>query len=170
MEYRLRYREIPWHMVLFIPIGKIVGRCILDPVEYLADHPGKVIRYIFKRTAVVSLTALLIFVLMLALDISLLNKELGVAKLSERVMCNYFLDCRTLEQKQLDNLDKAMEANRLEKERLEKQRAADEQNMGEYETYRRRTRPVITAIPEKPIKKEVIATRPAPENYPEEGY
>ena len=39
MEYRLRYRDLPWSVALAALPGKIIGGYLIRPTEAIADDP-----------------------------------------------------------------------------------------------------------------------------------
>ena len=66
MEYRLRYREIPWGVAICVLPGKVLGRFVVDPIEYCAKYwrrllrkTGKILLFLVIATAIVVLAFML---------------------------------------------------------------------------------------------------------------
>jgi hypothetical protein len=37
MEYRMKYRDIPWSVALAVPFGKFIGCCIIQPYRRITQ-------------------------------------------------------------------------------------------------------------------------------------
>jgi hypothetical protein len=53
MDYRVRYREIPWGVAICVLPGKVIGRCVLDPVLHVKKYPVRILKKIARFIVVV---------------------------------------------------------------------------------------------------------------------
>ena len=63
MEYRMRYRDVPWPVALAVLPGKVIGTFILRPVFYIKRRWKKILSNIVSVMAVLGFsTAIYLFI------------------------------------------------------------------------------------------------------------
>lgn len=74
MEYRLRYRDIPWGVALTVLPGKIIGRLIIAPVFHIAENWKRILIKISKTIGTISLILLVLGVVITLIDLATKDK------------------------------------------------------------------------------------------------
>lgn len=68
MEYRMRYRDIPWGVAVCVLPGKIIGRCIIHPIQYVKRYPMRILKKIGKFLMVCLITVVICAVATVLVD------------------------------------------------------------------------------------------------------
>lgn len=68
MEYRMRYRDIPWGVAVCVLPGKIIGRCIIHPFRYVSKYPMRILSKIGKFLLVVAITMIIFGIVVVLAD------------------------------------------------------------------------------------------------------
>ena len=67
MEYRVPYRDIPWGVAFCVLPGKIIGRCILDPIHnFVRNWKSILAKWAMRFIAIMIVLIVLILLTMLA--------------------------------------------------------------------------------------------------------
>ena len=68
MEYRVKYRDLPWSVAFGVLPGKIIGHFILKPVHWVIHHPHKTLSFLLFTLLGISLTGLILVLANIAVD------------------------------------------------------------------------------------------------------
>ena len=55
MDYRVRYRDIPWGVAICVLPGKIIGRCIIEPVSHFIKNWKRVLLRLGRKLLIISM-------------------------------------------------------------------------------------------------------------------
>jgi len=83
MEYRLKYRDIPWGVALTVLPGKIIGKFIIVPVEYVILKRRRLLRILL----ITMITSVVIFMALTFVDMMTDRKLFAfIGKIYENIL------------------------------------------------------------------------------------
>jgi len=83
MEYRLKYRDIPWGVALTVLTGKIIGKFIIVPVEYVILKRRRLLRILL----ITMITSVVIFMALTFVDMMTDRKLFAfIGKIYENIL------------------------------------------------------------------------------------
>ena len=85
MEYRLRYRDLPWSVALAALPGKIIGGYLIRPTEAIADDPMHYVAKFAKFLLFVVLVLALSLLITIGIDLAT-RGSLGLKKSFDKAM------------------------------------------------------------------------------------
>jgi len=88
MEYRLRYRDIPWTVAIMTLPCKIVGTLIGKPIDYINEDPFRFFMKALKKLFW-AIVITVVFVLLMGLMDMSFNYRLGFVKNGDRILMEW---------------------------------------------------------------------------------